>query len=428
MNNFNNLLEFIDESPNPFFAVNNINEYLQQKGFAQLAMCDKWDINKGGKYFISLYGSGCIAFVIGSEDIEDSGFKIITSHTDSPCFKLKPKAVMKSENYIKLNIEAYSGTINNTWLDRPLSLAGKIVLKNDKSFNVKEQLINIKRPILVIPNVAIHMNRKVNEGIELNKQTDLIPIMGLISEQLESDDYLLDLISKEAQVTKDDILDFELFLYPYEKSMYVGINNEFISAPRLDDLSMVYASMEAIASSAPTSGITMMAAFNNEEIGSKTKQGADSPTLSMVLERIALALGKDREQFLQSIYNSFNISADLAHATHPNKPGKHDPTNKTLMNEGVVLKISANQRYATDSSDIGALQQICMNSNIPYQKFVNRSDIPGGSTIGALIAGQIPIRTVDVGVSLLAMHSVRELMGSKDIEYIIDFFKDYYKI
>jgi aspartyl aminopeptidase len=322
----------------------------------------------------------------------------------------------------------YGGPILNTWLDRPLSAAGRVIVKGEHPFYPVTKLIHIEQPILMIPNLAIHMNRKVNEGIELNKQKDLLPILGIIDESFEKNNYLLKYLGDVLHMDAKDIIDFDLFLYPVEKSCIMGMNDEFISAPRLDDLAMVHAGIKAICAAKPSRGINVMVCFDNEEIGSSTQHGADSPMLSSVLERIVLALGQNREGYFRSLAHSFMISADMAHAIHPNYIEKQDPTNHPRINEGPVIKISANQKYTTDSYSDSVYEQICRHADIPVQKFVNRSDQPGGSTIGPINAAHMNIRSIDIGNPMLGMHSVRELAGVKDHTYIIKSFESFFEI
>jgi aspartyl aminopeptidase len=422
------LIDFIYESPTAFHAVERVKRELEPAGFVELKEEEKWEIKKGGKYYITKNDSAIIAFIAGSGEVEESGFKIIGAHTDSPTFRVKPHPEMVSENqYVKLNIEVYGGPILNTWLDRPLSIAGRVTLKSEDAFYPRTELVNIKKPIIVIPNLAIHMNRNVNSGVELNKQKDMLPLLSVVSEELEKDKYLLNIIAKELKVEMDEVLDFDLFLYEYEKGCIMGLNDEFISSSRLDDLSMVHAGIRALISSEVGLATNVMACFDNEEVGSTTKQGANSPYMAYVLERIVLSLGKSREDYFRALAKSFMISADLAHAVHPNVGEKHDPVNRPVINKGPVIKISAAQSYTTDSNSCAVFEQLCRNAGVPVQKFVNRSDERGGSTIGPLSSTHVNIRSVDMGTPILAMHSVRELGGVKDHTYVTESFKEFYK-
>jgi len=423
------LIDFIYDSPSPFHAVDNVRKTLDENGYVELKNRERWDIKKGGKYYITKNHSAIIAFVVGNGEIEKEGFRLIGAHTDAPTFRIKPNPEMTVENsYLKLNTEVYGGPILNTWLDRPLSIAGRVSLKSDNSLYPEMRLVNINKPIMIIPNIAIHMNRKVNEGVELNKQKDTLPLLSMINEGFEKDNYLIKLLSKELEVEVDKIIDFDLVLYEYEKGNIIGLNNEFISCGKLDDLAMVHAGINALINSPVGNATNMMICFDNEEIGSSTKQGADSPMLRNILERIVYALGKDKEDFFTALYSSFIISADMAHALHPNAGEKHDPTNRPIINKGPVIKINANQAYTTDSESNAVFEMICEKAGVPIQKFVNRSDVRGGSTIGPISSTHLDIRSVDIGNPMLAMHSIRELGGVLDHYYMMSSFKEFYKL
>ncbi len=430
------LLDFIDHSPTAFHAVSELKTVLDDNGFKQLDLKDKWDVKQGGKYYITVNSSTCIAFVIGDGSIEETGFKIIGTHTDSPTFRIKPFPEIISNGYLKLNTEIYGGPIINTWLDRPLSVAGRVTVRSSDPLWPETKLVNINKPLLIIPNTAVHLNRDINNGIKLNPQKDTLPIIKLIDEHFAYECYILKLLSKELNISDKDILDFDLFLYEYQKGCLMGADQQLISASRIDDLAMVHAGLKALCSAAPKSGVNVLVCFDNEEVGSRTKQGADSPLLATVLERIILAANKNkivlsnknREDFFRAAANSFIFSADMAHAVHPNSPEKHDPVNKPLINHGPVIKISANKKYTTDSESAAVFASICCDNNIPYQTFVNRSDMGGGSTIGPITATHLNIRSVDIGNPMLAMHSIRELAGVKDHFYIYKAFEAFYKL
>ena len=423
-----NLIDYIYNSPTAFNAVKTSKDLLIKNGFKELKLNEKWKLDVGQKYFITKNGSSLIAFVVNSDNVQE-GFRIIGSHSDSPTFRIKPNSEMTVEDtYLKLNTEGYGGAILSTWFDRPLSIAGRVVLKSEDTLSPKEEIININRPICIIPNLAIHMNRSVNDGYKFNKQKDTLPLVGLLSENLEKDDFILKEISKELNINKEDILDFDLYLYEYEKGSIIGPNEEFISSSRLDNLSMAHASLHGLINSKGKKGINVVAIFDNEEVGSSTKQGADSNMLLNLLERICISLKKDREDFLTSIYSSFMISADLAHALHPNIVEKHDPTNRPIMGGGPVIKISANQSYTSDAFSVGVYKSICEKSGVKYQQFVNRSDERGGSTIGPISSTHLDINSVDIGSPILSMHSIREL-GSVDDHYnIYRTFVEFYQI
>lgn len=425
----NDLLDFIYDSPTSFQAVSTCKRILCKNGFNELYLEKKWDLNVGEKYFITKNSSALVAFVINSSNVDNEGFRIISSHSDSPSFRIKPNPEIVSENvYLKLNTECYGGPILNTWLDRPLAIAGRVILKGSNILKPEERMINLNKPICIIPNVAIHINREINEGYKLNKQNDMLPLVGLINESLEKDDFLLKEISKELNVGLEEILDFDLFLYEYEKGSLIGIEEEFISTGRLDNLSMAHASLNALISSNGKNGINVVSIFDNEEVGSSTKQGADSNMLLNILERICISLGKNREEFFTSIYSSFMISADLAHAVHPNMTSKHDPTNRPVMGNGPVIKINANQSYTSDGYSIAVYKNICKECNVNYQEFVNRSDQRGGSTIGPISSTHIDIPSVDIGSPILAMHSIRELGSVEDHINIYKTFNKFYEV
>ena len=425
----NQLIDFIYASPTAFHAVDTVKGALQKHGFQELKEADKWSLSKGGKYYMTKNDSAIVAFTVGNGNIEEKGFKIIGAHTDSPTFRIKPDPEMTCEgSYVKLNTEIYGGPILNTWLDRPLAVAGRVTLNSSDILHPETRLVNINKPLLVIPNLAIHMNRDVNKGVELNGQKDTLPLLAQINDNLEKGNYLLSTLAAELKINSADITDFDLFLYEFEKGSIIGLNNEFISSGRLDDLAMVHAGLEALVRTGPSEGTNVLVAFDNEEVGSATKQGADSPFLSKILERIVIAQGKGREDFFRALAKSFMISADLAHAVHPNNSDKHDPVNKPLLNQGPVIKISANQSYTTDSASAAVYEAICRKAGVPVQKFVNRSDVKGGSTIGPKSATHLDIRSVDMGTPTLAMHSVRELSGVLDHTFVTKSFEEFYKL
>lgn len=424
-----NLIDFIYESPTAFHAVETSEELLKVNGFTKLEATEKWNIQKGGKYYTTKNSSAIVAFTVNTDNLSENGFRIIGSHSDSPTFRVKPNPEIEVEKtYLKLNTECYGGPILNTWLDRPLAIAGRVILKGDSILKPVETLVNINRPICIIPNLAIHMNRNVNEGVALNKQKDMLPFVGILNETLEKDNFLLNTVANELGRKSEDILDFDLFLYEYEKGGLIGVNEELISCGRLDNLSMAHASIHALIDSETNNAVNIAVVFDNEEVGSSTKQGADSNMLINILERISLCLGQDREEFFRSLYSSFIISADLAHAVHPNVTEKHDPTNRPVMGKGPVIKINANQAYTSDGYSISIYKNICKESGVNYQEFVNRSDERGGSTIGPISSTHIDIPSVDVGSPILSMHSIRELGCVEDHMNIYITFKKFYEI
>lgn len=412
------LMKFIETATSPFHVVAKSATELQENGFTELDMKQPWLLEKGGNYYTIPYPSTLFAFSIGEDTVDSSDFRIVATHTDHPCLMIKPLADMSSNGYRKINTEIYGGPILNTWLDRPLSIAGRVAIASNKVFEPEMRFIDMRKPILTIPNLAIHMNREVNKGVELNRQTDMIPIIGLVNDNLNKDGYFMNFLAKELGVDADKILDFELYIYNSEKGQLIGAKEEFISCPRLDNLTSTYGALRAITNKNRKDGINVIALFDNEEVGSKTKQGADSTLMTMLLDKIYEGLGFSHTRCLEAMMRSMHLSVDVAHAIHPNHSEKSDPTTFAKLNEGIVIKINNNQKYATDSKAIATLQQLCELGNVKYQKYVNRSDMAGGGTLGSLVSSQIPMLTVDLGIPMLAMHSARELMGVKDQTYM----------
>lgn len=421
------LMNFIDSSPTPFHVVENIENELIQHGFEMLLPEASWPIQKGGKYFIKRNQSAIFAFKVGTGEPEVDGVKLISAHSDSPCFKIKPSPEMLSDgHFIKLNTEVYGGPILSTWLDRPLSIAGRVITKASKTLHPNHHLVNFEQPLLVIPNLAIHLNRSVNEGVELNKQIDMLPLLGIVNQTINHNNLLINLIEKHTGIKKEDILDFDLFVYPFESSVLAGLNGELISAARLDDLAMVHAGLQALVSSEDNAATQMLCIFDNEEVGSVSKQGAGAPFLRHIFERLLFKLGKDTEDLHRTIYQSFMISADMAHSVHPNRAEKYDPVLHPLINKGPVIKTHAGQKYTTDADSSAVFAAVCRDNGIPYQQFVNRSDAQGGSTLGNISSTQLDVRTVDVGSPMLAMHSARELAGVEDHYWMTKAFEAFF--
>ncbi len=424
----NDLIDFLYESPTAYQAVRNIKAALLKKGFKQLHRGESWNLEKGGKYFTTKNASSLVAFIVGNGKIENEGFRIIAAHTDSPSLKVKPSPEMiATGNYLKLNVEVYGGPILNTWLDRPLSLAGRVALQSKNPISPEVKYVNIKKPLLVIPNLAIHLNRQINDGKEYNRQKDMLPILRMVEDKFEKDNYFVNLLAKHLKVEAKDILDFDVSLYEYEKGSIIGENNDYISSGRLDDLSMVHAGIGAILDSNGSKPTNIMVCFDNEEVGSQTKQGAASPFVKDILKRITWAQSKEKDAYYRAKINSFGISADNAHAVHPNLSENYDPILQPKMNGGPVIKINANQNYATDSLSSATFEMLCKKANVPVQKFVNKSDVKGGGTLGSILSSQIDIRVVDVGNPMLAMHSIRELAGVKDHYHMKQVFDEFYK-
>ena len=412
------LLEFLNKSPTAFHAVDESAKILKSAGFTELRENQKWELKKEGKYFLKRNNSSLIAFEIGS-DLSQNGFRIIGTHTDSPCFKLKPgNAIVTSDGYVKLNTECYGGVILSTWFDRPLSLAGRVISKSQNGR--VETLINSEKPVLIIPSLCIHFNREVSEGYTFNKQIEMLPFLGFADNKTPKSDYLFDIIYDSAGISGNKILDYDLFLYESDKGRLMGLNEEFISASRLDNLWMVFTSVQAMIKSGGCTFTKILAAFDNEEIGSATMSGANSLFLYSVLQRICSVLNLTVEETQIAISNSLAVSADCAHAVHPNYSDKHDQTNRPVLGKGLAIKYSAGQKYGTNASTAAAFIEMCENYTIPYQKFVNRSDIAGGSSLGPSMSSLTSVPTVDVGIPVLAMHSIRELGCIYDNKFAID--------
>lgn len=412
------LISFIDASPLNYFAVKNAGEILEDNGFKKLREDEVWDLSKG-KYYTTRDDSALVAFEIG-EDVK-KGFDIIGSHTDSPTFKIKSNPEMVDGGFLKLNIEGYGGMIHSTWLDRTLSLAGKVAYKKDEK--IEYGLVNIDRDLLTIPNAAIHMNREINKGYAYNPQENLYPLVETIRENLEKENYLVNLLAEELKISAEDILDFDLGLYDRQKG---AIINNMVQVGRLDNLGSVHASLKALVDSKPGKN-KMILLSDNEEIGSSTRGGAASNLLGNTLERIALKFGLDREGYQIMVENSMIISADQAHAVHPNYKSFADPTNKVKMNEGLVIKIAANGAYASTLETKARLINIANKLGLKLQTFHNRNDKVGGSTIGPITSTSLGIKAVDVGIPLLAMHSIRELAGVEDIYEAYEIYKKFFE-
>lgn len=408
------LLQFLDHSPNAFYAVANMQKELEDAGFTRLYEGCPWTLSEGHGYYVTRNDSAIIAFRI--PEGEYKGFQIMASHCDSPVFKIKTNAEIVVDNsYVKLNVEKYGGMLCAPWLDRPLSVAGRVIVQTEEGIATK--LVNVDRDLLIIPNVAIHMNRQVNDGYAFNAQVDMLP---LFCEQGEEKNQFMQLIADEAAVRVEDILDTDLFLYDRMKGTTLGLHGEFIASGRLDDLQCAFASLKGFLAAEPKQSIAVHCVYDNEEVGSGTKQGAASTFLKDTLQRISRAMGQSAEQYLMSIASSFMVSADNAHAVHPNHSEKADPTNRPYMNKGIVIKYSANQKYTTDGISGAVMRAICKKAEVPYQTFTNRSDMLGGSTLGNISQAQVALNTVDIGLPQLAMHSPYETAGARDTAYLIE--------
>ena len=421
------VIEFIDESPSTYHVVKNCSDILDENGFERIMPREKWEIKKGGKYFLKKSSSTIIAFTVGEDFDVKNGFKIFGAHTDSPCFRIKPSPEIVTENVVRLNTEVYGGPILSTWFDRPLSIAGRVIVKGENSFFPRTVKIKIDEPLLTIPNLAIHQNREVNNGVKIDKQNDVLPVISLINKNFEREGYLERIILEKTGIKKEDIIDFDLYLYATEKGCLLGANEEFMSSPKIDNLASVYTGLIGFLEAEENQDrINIFVAFDNEEIGSATKQGADSNYLLNTLERISLALGLSRGDFLQMLESSYILSADAAHAAHPAHLGKTDPTNRGKINEGISIKISAKQKYTSDGYSIAVIKQLIEGTEIQIQPFVNESNELGGSTIGPISSTHLDIDGVDLGVPMLAMHSVRELCGIFDVFYLKELAKEFF--
>lgn len=429
----NRLLSFLDASPVNFLAVKNIADMLEAGGFRRLnPALPIGTVNAGDRFFVTKNDSSIFAFRIGAKTLADAGFHMICAHADSPTFRIKPNAEMLVEGgLVKLNTEVYGGPIMPTWFDRPLTLAGRVIVRSQDVMQPQTMLLHIKRPLLQISNLAIHFNRQVNDGVKLSKQKDVLPLLGQINSQLEAGNMLLNLIvdelSKQRPIQQEDILDFDLYLADTTPACTFGAHNEFISAGRLDDLSMCFAGLEAMLAAHDTDTTQVLAIFDNEETGSQTKQGAGSPFLSYMLKRIALAQTNTEEAYYQAVERAFMISADNAHAWHPNYAEKYDPTNHPMLGGGPVIKFNAAQKYASDAASAAVFAGLCAKAGVPCQRFVNHSDVAGGSTLGNILASSIPLRGVDMGNAILAMHSCRETGSVRDHEYCVKVFTEFFE-
>ncbi|MBU9724818.1 M18 family aminopeptidase [Diplocloster modestus] len=420
------LLQLTETATSSFHTVEAAVRQLKDAGFTELDSRDDWGLTSQGKYYVVHHGSSLAAFTVGSEFSFREGFRIAAAHTDFPGLRLKPHPEMDDEGYGRVNVEVYGGAILNTWLDRPLSMAGRVALRGEDAFHPVVRLMDVKRPVLTIPNLAIHLNKEINKGIELNKQTDMLPVAGMIGEKLNKEDFLIRFLANELHTKPENILDYEIGIYNADAGDVIGMDGEFISAPRLDNLTSVQALLTGLMEGERRQGINVIALFDHEEIGSRTKQGAGSLWLNTVLEKIMAGFGRDRNKYLGTLEESFLLSVDVGHAIHPGSPAKSDPTNKNKLNGGVCIKEASAQSYATDCEAIAIVQQICEQEGILYQKFANRSDGTSGGTLGSIASSVLPVRTVDVGVPLLAMHSSRELMGTEDQESLVRLVRAYF--
>ena len=415
------LFSFIDKSPSPFHAIEAMKEMLTEAGFIEVQENKSWELKKGGSYFVVRNDSAIIAFQLPNEEVK--GFHMVASHSDSPSFKIKENAELTLDKaYTKLNVEKYGGMIMSSWFDRPLSVAGRVYVSTEQG--IEKRMIHFDEDLLVIPNLAIHMNREVNNGVKYSAQTDMCPVLSTTADKAQ----FVTLLAEKASVNAEDVLGQDLYLYTRQKGLVVGVDKDMLISPRLDDLECAYGSMQAMIESTPDKFVNICAVLDNEEVGSGTRQGADSDFLYSTLKRIVYAMGGNEETYMQAVAESFLISADNAHAIHPNHPEKADPTNRPVLNGGIVIKYSGNQKYTSDAFSGSVMKKLCMDADVPYQVFYNQSDVLGGSTLGNISTAHVSVASVDIVLPQLAMHSAVETAGVKDIDYLIKALKEFYSL
>lgn len=425
MNDIERLLQLTEEAVSPFHTVEAVRNILEEKGFAPLSWKEEWRLEKGGKYYVVHHDSALFAFTAGTKFDGSGMLRMAAAHGDFPGFRIKPQPEMKAEAYLKINTEPYGGVNLASWMDRPLSAAGRVAVKGKDAFHPKVCLVDLKKPVFTIPNIAIHLEREMNKGMELNRQTQMLPLAGM-ADGGNTEGFLKRELAKKLHVDAEDILEYELNIYNADTGDCVGFSGEFVSSPRLDDLTGVQAVIDGVTEGIREDGINVGIVFDHEEIGSRTKQGAASTLLLLFLERVYEAFGVRRRKFMEALQDAMLLSVDVAHGLHPNYQEKADPTNHPVLNGGFCIKEASSQSYATDCGAVAIVEGICGQEKIPYQKFVNRSDGTGGGTLGAIASAVLPVRTADIGVPLLAMHSSRELMGSRDMEALAAFVKKFF--
>ena len=413
------ILNLIYKSPTAYHVIANARDILDAAGYTGLKENEVWKLEAGGKYYVTRNDSSLIAFAVPKPDYK--GFRIIASHSDSPCPKLKEDLESRKDGYVRLDVEQYGGMLLAPWFDRPLSVAGRILVRDREG--IKSILVDLDKDVAVIPSLAIHMNREANKGYSYSFQKDMLPIVGTTS----GEKTVMSMVAEAAGVEVKDIIGQDLFMYIREKGTVWGCDDEFIGSSRLDDQECVWCTLTGFTEAESSEYVNMLCIFDNEEVGSRTKQGADSDFLANLIDRINDNLGRSREEYYTAYANSFMISADNAHALHPAHKEKYDPVQSPKMNEGIVLKFSARQSYTTDGISAAFVRKLCEDSNIPYQVFVNHSDEPGGSTLGNISNSHVSVNTADIGLPQLAMHSSYEVAGIKDIEYLREFAKAYYQ-
>lgn len=422
------LFKLLKAAVSPYECVKAALEELEENGFTQINYDSDWNLVPGGRYVMNHHDTTLFAFTIGSDYKPGDMVRLAAAHTDYPCLRIKPNPDFMTNSYAQVNVEVYGGPILNTWFDRPLGVAGRVAIKSDDPFNPRMELYKSDKPVMIIPNLAIHMNRDVNKGVEINNQTDLMPILDSIPDEEKTTDYFVTFLAKEFGVEKTDIIDFELNTYCMDEPVFVGVNDTMIASPRIDNQSSCRALLDGIEESDRKNGINFIALFDHEEIGSHSKQGAASILLHDMLRRILRGVGLTENEIDKSIYEAMILSVDVAHALHPNKKGKMDITNQPVMGAGFCIKEACSQSYATDAQAIAILCQICDKYDIPYQRFVNRSDVRGGGTLGSIASTLLPVKTVDIGIPMLAMHSACELMGEKDMDALSGCLKVFFNI
>lgn len=415
------LLEFIKESPTAFHAAKNIEEVLQQHHFVKLSENQKWRLEKNGKYYITRNSSSVMAFTI-PEDITELSYNITAAHLDSPTFKLKPNCAIDTNRYIRLNTEVYGGPILNTWMDRPLNIAGRVVVRDN---GLKTRLISFDRPMAVIPNCSIHYYPELNKGAALNPQSDLLPIF---CDKMVKPADLYDLIAQKLNIQREDIVSFDLYLALLDRGCLCGVNEEFIMAPQIDNLECAFAGLQGFIHAKNGKSVNVLAEFDNEEIGSRTRQGAASTMLQNILERISDSLGLTAEEHKMALANSFIVSADNAQGFHPNYAFKYDSTNAVYLNQGIVVKNAARGSYTTDAVSQAYFKEVCAMASAKVQMNTNRSDVPGGSTLGAISLSQVSIPSVDIGLPQIAMHSSYETAGALDYIEMVKALTKFYEL
>ena len=427
MSSSQKLLDFIQNSPSCFHAINNIKGQLEKNGFSELKEDTVWKLEEGKKYFVIRNGSAIISFTVPCKNFQ--GFLMTASHSDSPSFKIKENPELKSEGIVSLNVEKYGGMLINPWFDRALSIAGRLIVsEKGRDFSFKSILVNFDRDLLMIPNLAIHMNRDANDGHKVDVQQEIRPIIS------SNEDFSFKkLLAKEAGVKEEEILSYDLYLYNRDKGSFWGEKKEFISSPKLDDLECAYTTLQgflkAVKEESGDGGRSVLihAVFDNEEVGSQSRQGAASTFLYDTLHRINESFGRSKQEYLAALAKSFLVSADNAHAVHPNYVSKADPVNKPRVNEGIVIKFNAAQKYTSDGVSAGVFKKICEKAKFPYQIFTNNSNIAGGSTLGNISNSQVSVLSVDIGLAQWAMHSPNESAGAKDVEYMEKAIAQFYK-